>query len=126
MAILKHFSPSEFQCRCGCGAGIEKMDLELFTMLDEAREIAGIPFVLSSAFRCPEHNRAVGGVEDSAHTRGHAVDIRCVSSHERFVMLAALIEAGFRRIELAPTWIHVDNDPDKPRDVAFYQHGGNY
>ena len=28
--------------------------------------------------------------------------------------------------ELAPTWIHVDNDPDKPRDVAFYQHGGKY
>ena len=25
-----------------------------------------------------------------------------------------------------PTWIHVDNDPDKPRDVAFYRHGGAY
>ena len=41
-------------------------------------------------------------------------------------MLQALLEVGFRRIELAPTWIHVDNDPDKPRDVAFYQHGGKY
>ena len=50
----------------------------------------------------------------------------CVDSHSRFVMLQALLEAGFRRIELAPTWIHVDNDPDKPRDVAFYQHGGKY
>ena len=60
----------------------------------------------------------------SAHTRGYAVDIRCVDSHSRFVMLQALLEAGFRRVELAPTWIHVDNDPDKPRDVAFYQHGG--
>ena len=41
-------------------------------------------------------------------------------------MLAALMDAGFRRIELAPTWLHVDNDPDKPQDVAFYQHGGKY
>lgn len=66
------FSPSEFRCRCGCGAGIERMDGACLAMLEEARRLAGIPFVLSSAFRCPEHNRAVGGVEDSAHTRGHA------------------------------------------------------
>ena len=51
---------------------------------------------------------------------------RCVDSHSRFAMLQALLEAGFRRIELAPTWIHVDNDPDKPHDAAFYQHGGKY
>ena len=62
----------------------------------------------------------------SAHTRGYAVDIRCVDSHSRFTMLQALLEAGFRRIELAPTWIHVDCDPDKPQDVAFYQQGGKY
>ena len=94
----------------------------ILAMLD----LAGIPFPLSSAYRCPKHNKAVGGVPTSSHTRGYAVDIRCVDSHSRFVMLQALLEAGFRRIELAPTWIHVDNDPDKPRDVAFYQHGGKY
>ena len=94
----------------------------ILAMLD----LAGIPFPLSSPYRCPKHNRAVGGVPTSAHTRGYAVDIRCVDSHSRFVILQALLEAGFRRIELAPTWIHVDNDPDKPRDVAFYQHGGKY
>ena len=81
---------------------------------------------LSSAYRCPKHNKAVGGVPTSAHTRGYAVDIRCVDSHSRFAILQALLEAGFRRIELAPTWIHVDNDPDKPRDVALYQQGGKY
>ena len=94
----------------------------ILAMLD----LAGIPFPLSSPYRCPKHNRAVGGVPTSAHTRGYAVDIRCVDTHSRFVMLQALLEAGFRRVELAPTWIHVDNDPDKPRDVVFYQHGGKY
>jgi hypothetical protein len=102
------------------------MDPEVLRMLDEARKLAGIPFSLSSAYRCAKHNKSVGGVADSAHTRGYAVDIRCTDSHSRFVMLQALLEAGFRRIELAPTWIHVDNDPDKPRDVAFYQQGGKY
>ena len=102
--------------------GYEMAFPAILNMLD----LAGIPFPLSSAYRCPKHNKAVGGVPTSAHTRGYAVDIRCVDSHSRFVMLQALLEAGFRRIELAPTWIHVDNDPDKPRDVAFYQHGGKY
>lgn len=126
METLNHFSPSEFRCRCGCGAGIEHMDGACLAMLEEARRLAGIPFVLSSAFRCPEHNRTVGGVSNSAHVRGYAVDIRCVDSHSRFTMLQALLKAGFRRIELAPTWIHVDCDPDKPQDVAFYQQGGKY
>ena len=90
MAVLplRHFSPVEFRCKCGCGAGMEKMDADLLQMLDEARDLAGIPFPLSSAYRCARHNKAVGGVPTS--------------------------------------WIHVDNDPDKPRDVAFYQQGGKY
>lgn len=126
MITLAHFLPEEFRCKCGCGAGMERMDPGFLEKLEEARELAGIPFVLSSAYRCPKHNRAVGGVEDSAHVRGYAADIRCVSSHDRFRLLAALMEAGFRRIELAPTWIHVDSDPEKPQDVAFYQSGGTY
>ena len=123
---LRHFSPVEFRCKCGCGAGMEKMDADLLHLLDEARDLAGTPFSRTSAYRCPKHNKAVGGVPTSAHARGYAVDIRCVDSHSRFVILQALLEVGFRRIELAPTWIHVDNDPDKPRDVAFYRHGGAY
>ena len=123
---LRHFSAAEFRCKCGCGAGIERMNTDLLMMLDELRDRAGIPLVLSSPYRCEAHNRKIGGVNNSAHTRGYAVDIRCVDSHSRFVILQALLEVGFRRIELAPTWIHVDNDPDKPRDVAFYRHGGAY
>ena len=64
MAVLplRHFSTVEFRCKCGCGVGMEKMDADLLQMLDEARELAGIPFPLSSAYRCPKHNKAIGGV----------------------------------------------------------------
>lgn len=124
---MRHFKPSEFTCKCGrCGGGFERVSPVLLDMLDSAREAAGIPFVISSGFRCPAHNKTVGGVADSAHTRGYAADIRCADSPTRFVLLRALLDAGFRRVELAPTWIHVDCDPDKPRDVAFYQRGGTY
>ena len=66
---LRHFSPVEFRCKCGCGAGMEKMDADLLHLLDEARDLAGAPFSLTSAYRCPKHNKAVGGVPTSAHSR---------------------------------------------------------
>lgn len=122
---LRHFSPSNpLQVRVRRGHG--KNGRRSAASARRGRDLAGTPFSLTSAYRCPKHNKAVGGVPTSAHTRGYAVDIRCVDSHSRFVILQALLEVGFRRIELAPTWIHVDNDPDKPRDVAFYRHGGAY
>ena len=124
---MRHFKVEEFNCTCGrCGRGHADMDPALLAMLDKAREAAGMPFVISSAFRCAARNQAVGGVAGSSHTKGKAVDIRCADSHSRFVMLRALLEAGFRRVELAPTWLHVDVDADKPHDVAFYQTGGKY
>ena len=61
---LRHFSPVEFRCKCGCGAGMEKMDADLLHLLDEARDLAGTPFSLTSAYRCPKHNKA--------HVRPHA------------------------------------------------------
>ena len=124
---MRYFQPSEFACKCGrCGGGADRMASDLLARLDEARAMAGIPFVISSGYRCPAHNKAVGGVADSAHTRGYAADIRCTDSHTRFAVLRAVLDAGFRRVELAPTWIHVDCDPDKARDVAFYQRGSAY
>ncbi|MFR1532405.1 MAG: D-Ala-D-Ala carboxypeptidase family metallohydrolase [Bilophila wadsworthia] len=121
---LRHFPRSNSAASAGA-ARHGKMDADLLHLLDEARDLAGTPFSLTSAYRCPKHNKAVGA-RPRPPTRGYAVDIRCVDSHSCFVILQALLEVGFRRIELAPTWIHVDNDPDKPRDVAFYRHGGAY
>lgn len=123
---LRHFSPVESAASAGAARAWKKWTPICCICSTRPRDLAGAPFSLTSAYRCPKHNKAVGGVPTSAHTRGYAVDIRCVDSHSRFVILQALLEVGFRRIELAPTWIHVDNDPDKPRDVAFYRHGGAY
>ena len=41
MAVLplRYFSPDEFRCKDGCGAGIEHMDPEVLRMLDEARKL---------------------------------------------------------------------------------------
>ena len=115
--ILKYFSPKEFTCD-----GVEcfsKMDEELLTMLDIARETAGIPFKINSSWRSEAKNKAVKGSKNSSHLRGYAVDIKCTNSADRFVMLDALINVGFKRIGIAKTFIHVDNDPSLPDLVTW-------
>ena len=44
-------------------------------LLDPLREAWGGPLTVTSGYRCPEFNRAVGGSETSAHTAGWAADL---------------------------------------------------
>lgn len=118
---MKNFQPHEFACNDGCGGGYSDMDDSFLAALDEARSLAGIPFSLTSAYRCKSHNAAVGGVANSSHTTGHAVDILARGGREKWIILNALVSAGFTRIGIAGSFIHVDNDPSKtPRVIWDY------
>jgi hypothetical protein len=49
-----------------------------------------------------------------------AADIACDNSRDRFELIKALIEAGFKRIGVRKDFIHVDVDfPDKPGRVMW-------
>jgi hypothetical protein len=45
--------------------------------LDGIREKVGKPILISSGFRCPVLNKAVGGVTNSQHQKGLAADLIC-------------------------------------------------
>lgn len=92
---------------------------ELIKMLDEMREIAGMPIVITCGFRSVEHNAEVGGVTDSAHTKGLAVDIHCPDSMTRYILISAAFKVGFKRIEAATEHIHVDIDESLPQNVMW-------
>jgi len=96
------------------------MNPDFLERLEFARLISDTPYSLSSAFRCHEHNRDVGGKEDSAHPEGFAVDIRTPNSRSRFKVLRGLIKAGFTRIGIYENFIHADDDTSKPAEVAWY------
>lgn len=116
---LNYFHPSEFECGCGCGHGFDKMSHVMMDKLDSARADAGIPFKLNSAYRCINHNISVGGKPNSAHRTGHAVDIACNSSTDRYAIVLALLMNDFKRIGVAKTFIHADDEENLPQEVVW-------
>lgn len=70
---IKHFKQSEFTCKCGCG--LNNIQLEVVKIADEVREHFGNPAIVTSGTRCPKHNTEVGGVANSRHLEGKAIDM---------------------------------------------------
>lgn len=108
---IRYFKPEEFACRCGCG--YDAINPQLVAALDMARKDAGIGFTVSSGCRCKDHNKRVGGVADSSHVHGYAVDIQVNNSAHRLRVVKALVRY-FDRIGIDKNFIHVDIDPNKP------------
>jgi len=94
------------------------MDLDFLSKLDKAREYAGIPFVINSAYRSPDHPESIKN-PTSSHIKGLAVDIKAKDSRTRYKVLEALIHVGFNRIGIAGTFIHVDDDKEKSNNVVW-------
>jgi len=115
---LKYFKYEEFASPDVSDSG-EYMDTEFLTMLDHAREIAGIPFKINSGWRSIEHNYEVGGKPNSSHIIGKAADLAIKGSRQRWIITEALIKAGFNRIGIAKTFIHVDSDETKDANVIW-------
>ena len=113
---FRNFSYDEFDSPLQEGSG-QLMSNELITMLDDARDLAGVTFKITSGFRVESDIQRLkkAGYKVSAkssHLKGLAADIACDNS-TRFKILDSLLKVGFNRIGIANTFIHVDIDPDK-------------
>jgi len=114
---IDFFPPRELVCGCGCGR--YNAEPELVARLNAARVIAGIPLLVTSGCRCPTHNAAVGGSPSSSHLLGRAADIAAIDSGTRWLVLNALLAAGFTRLEVGGSWIHADVDHNKQERVIW-------
>ena len=114
---MGYFTDSEFECKCHCGKN--NIDPDLVILLNEARELAKIPFVVSSGCRCGAHNRKVGGSPNSSHRTGLAADIEAGDSNTRFIIIQSLLQVGFSRIGIGRDFEHVDIDHGKDSMVAW-------
>ena len=73
-----NFSPAEIACR---GNGSLQINVEALDKLQALRDRLGKPLIVRSAYRSPEHNRAVGGATRSKHLDGAAFDI-AMANHD--------------------------------------------
>jgi len=62
------------ECNCGCGQ--KEINVNLILLINDiiTEFQVGVLYV-TSWNRCPSHNHFVGGVDDSLHLQGRAVDI---------------------------------------------------
>jgi len=111
-----YFTDKELRCPC---CGVLKMNVDLKRLLNAARGIANIPFVVTSGYRCSKHNKDVGGSVNSSHLKGLAVDISCTDSYSRMKIVNALLTVGFNRVGIGDDFVHADVDKDKQENVLW-------
>jgi len=109
----RHFRDQEFACH-HCGVIVVRPELQ--QRLEVLRTICGNrPIRIIDGYRCPPHNRAVGGAPNSQHLYGAAADIPSGISG-----IEAAHRAGFIGVGLSGAWVvHVDIR-DGPRATWQY------
>lgn len=114
MPKYKYFKPAEF-IRCTPSCSIDAMDKQFLKDLDVCRHISGVPFVLLSAYRSPEHDKMRGRSGVGYHTSGRAVDVKCTNGEDRRAIIEGCLACGLT-FGVYPTFIHIDN---RPKPIAF-------
>lgn len=113
---IQFFSRAEFRCQCGgkyCNGFPAEPAEETVRMADEIRRRAGVALNVNSGVRCKRHNAEVGGVSNSLHTTGQAVDLSGAISPEKLYAIAQEVQAekipGRGGLGLYGWGIHEDN-----------------
>jgi hypothetical protein len=102
---------------------IANMKLTAEKCFEPIRAHFNIPLRVSSFFRCPELNKAVGGVADSQHQLGQAIDIEMGWEMNEKIMAWAKDNLDFDQLlneypdaEGRPQWVHISYvSPEKNR-----------
>jgi hypothetical protein len=100
------FSPRELACK---GTGRLRVDPASMDKLQALRDQLGVPLIVTSGYRSPEHNKKVGGAKNSLHMRGMAFDIR-MDNHDPVAFEEAARAVGFKGIRRYPKqgFLHID------------------
>lgn len=105
MKITKNFDSSEFKCKCGCGK--IKYNEKHVMRLQAMRNFFEKPIIITSAYRCPTHNKKIGGADGSFHLKGLATDIKIKGINSN--MVADIAEKLFDGVGRYDTFTHVDS-----------------
>lgn len=81
-------------------------------VLQPLRDMVGVPLTITSGYRSPRLNKAVGGAATSQHLAGEAADIKCKDNRMLFaaameLMLKGTIKVGQLIDERNYAWLHI-------------------
>ena len=126
--ITEHFTVEEFERsstadRLGIdnrvpAALLPNLKILCEVVLEPLRAYAGKPIVISSGYRCPAPNRAVGGASQSEHLRGEAADLHLPAIAEGRTSFGWLMDNTtfdqliWERNPQGTYWIHVSCKAD--------------
>lgn len=113
--LSAHFNAREFRCKCGKTHDTE-INPNLVTNLEKLYRVLDCSkIVVTSGYRCPDHDKAVGGNGTGQHTKGNAADIICHGKDGSIISTKKVAckaqDIGFRgigNIDSTYTAIHVD------------------
>lgn len=107
---IEYFDRSEFACKCGkCGGYPVEPKEKLIKVADRVRKHFGKPATVSSGVRCSQHNANVGGVSNSRHLSGKAMDfsVQGVSGSTLLNYVQKQPEIRYSHI-IEGNWVHMD------------------
>ena len=109
---VKYFVRAEFQCNCGgkyCNGFPAEPKKKLVEVADRVRGHFGAAAIISSGVRCERHNANVGGVSNSRHLAGKAMDFRISGKKAAEVLAYAQQQPEIRyAYAIDKNYIHMD------------------
>lgn len=106
----------------------QKLEQLITGCLDPIRRIYGKPIIVSSGYRCPALNAAVGGVANSQHTKGEAADLVPASGGSLAGIFRAAVQFGnYDQLIIEQSgkskWVHVSYTGTPRRRILAYKNG---
>lgn len=109
---IRYWSREEFRCKCGgkyCNGFPSEPDQTLIELVDDLRADAGRPGHPSSGLRCPTWNSIQGGVANSRHMTGKALDFYIEGLSGSQLLSRAQADPRTRYAYIIDgQWVHVD------------------
>lgn len=128
MDLSTHFSLSEFVTsqtaeRLGIDntppQSVMRAILRTATGLEGVRTLLGAPIIISSGYRSPALNKAIGGAANSQHVKGEAADFICPGFGSPLKICKAIVASGIKFDQLIHEgkWVHISFADTNRREV---------
>lgn len=104
--LTEHFNAREFRCKCGKSHDFLISD-ELVSKLEQLYAALDCgKIIVNSGYRCPEHDKAVGGTSTGQHTKGTAADVVCYDKSGNIISAKTVCcnaqDLGFTALPISP------------------------